>query len=231
MDKIIYTSAYYSLLVQFIIAAICLFGTFITLNTEDKILNEILILETVVQCIEFSFYIWLIFNFSQIKTNVTLVRYFDWFITTPTMLFSLICFLIYYNNKHSGLSTEFLSIKQIYTNNSSTINTVFVFNALMLLLGFLGEFKAIAKNIGFLLGSVCLAVAYYLIYDNYLGEQHVSQFMFWFSFIIWSLYGVAYLLPFTRKNVFYNILDVVAKNFNGLLILLLILYTKYISNN
>ena len=69
MDKSIYTSAYYSLFVQFIIGIICLGGIFLKLDNNDKILNEILILETIVQSIEFIFYIWLVFNFSNISTT------------------------------------------------------------------------------------------------------------------------------------------------------------------
>tara|TARA_Y100000389_G_scaffold184179_1_gene202381 strand:+ start:68 stop:751 length:684 start_codon:yes stop_codon:yes gene_type:complete len=227
MNQSIYTTAYYSLVIQFIIAIICLTGTFINLNNDDKILNEILILETIVQCIEFSFYIWLIFNFSQIKTNVSLIRYMDWFITTPTMLFSLICFLIYYNNKQSGVSNEFLSIKQIYTSNSYTINTVFIFNAFMLILGLLGEIKIIKKYLATIIGFLALVVSYYLIYSNFVGEHLINNYLFWINFILWSLYGIAYMFSFKYKNIFYNILDIFSKNIIGLLIVLYILSIKY----
>jgi len=125
MNQNIYTSAYYSLLVQFIIAVFCLSGTFFKLNTDDKILNEILVLETIVQFIEFFFYIWLVFNFSNIKIDVSLIRYLDWFITTPTMLFSLICFMVYYNKKTQNISTTSLSMREIYNNNSSIINKIY----------------------------------------------------------------------------------------------------------
>ena len=81
MKQSVYTSAYYSLFVQFIIGIICLGGIFLKVDINDKILNEILILETIVQCIEFVFYIWLVFNFSNITTDISLIRYIDWFIT------------------------------------------------------------------------------------------------------------------------------------------------------
>ena len=146
MDKQIYTTAYYSLFIQFILAIICTLGTFIKINDSDSILHEILILETIVQFIEFSFYIWLLTTFSQIKTNVSSIRYIDWFITTPTMLFSLICFMIYYNNTHNNIPTDHLSIMNIYNTNSSTINNIFIFNAVMLLTGLLGEINIINNN-------------------------------------------------------------------------------------
>ena len=33
---------------------------------------------------------------------------------------------------------------------------------------------------------------------------------------VWSLYGVAALMPADIKNISYNLLDIVAKNFYGL---------------
>ena len=108
MNPSIYTSAYYSLVIQFIIAIICLLGTFIKLDVPDKILHEVLVLETVVQFIEFSFYVWLIYNFNNIKIDISVVRYYDWFLTTPTMLFALICFMVYFHEK-----TEFNSTTEV----------------------------------------------------------------------------------------------------------------------
>ena len=68
MDKEIYTSALYSIIIQFIIGVVCIGGLFIELDKEDRVLNEILLLESIVQFIEFSFYLWLV-NESRIKIN------------------------------------------------------------------------------------------------------------------------------------------------------------------
>ena len=219
MDKSIYTSAYYSLFVQFIIGIICLGGIFLKVDNNDKILNEILILETVVQGIEFIFYIWLVFNFSNISTNVSLIRYIDWFITTPTMLFSLICFMIYYNNKNNNISTTSLNMRDIYKDNYDVINNTVIFNAIMLITGLLGEFNIISKYISCFIGSIFLSLSFYLIYINFVGNNLLNKSLFWFNYILWSLYGIAYLMSFNNKNIAYNILDVFAKNFNGLMIL------------
>lgn len=227
MDKGIYTSALYSLIIQFIIGIVCVSGLFIELNKEDRVLNEILLLESIVQFIEFSFYVWLVFNFSNITTNVTLIRYFDWFITTPTMLFSIISFMIYYGNKINNISNEFLTLSSIYNSHTSIINNVIVLNAIMLVTGFLGELGKIGKSIGFIMGTICLSVSYYLIYSNFVNDIFINKTVFWFNFIIWSLYGIAYLMSYTNKNTFYNILDIFSKNINGLMIFALILYTKY----
>jgi bacteriorhodopsin len=222
MDISIYKSALTSLIIQLIIGLLSLYGLSIKLEKNELILNQILLLETIVQFIEFSFYIWLVFNFSKIKVNVSLIRYLDWFITTPTMLFSIISFFIYQNVK-----PEFLSLKNIFYDNINILTWIFGLNAFMLILGFLGEIKLIKKYLATILGFFGLIGAYYLIYTNFVGDNLMNNFLFWFNFILWSLYGIAYMLSFKNKNIFYNILDVFAKNINGLLILAYILYVKY----
>ena len=60
-------SAYISLIIQFITGVISLYGIFIPLPFKDRILREILILETIVQVIEFIFYVWLVVSFYKIN--------------------------------------------------------------------------------------------------------------------------------------------------------------------
>lgn len=222
MDISIYKSALMSLILQLIIGLLSLYGLSIKLEKNELILNQILLLETIVQFIEFSFYIWLVFNFSNIKVNVSLIRYIDWFITTPTMLFSIISFFIYQNVK-----PEFVSLKNIFYDNINILTWIFGLNAFMLILGFSGEIKLINKYWATILGFFGLIGSHYLIYTNFVGEKLINNYIFWFNFILWSLYGIAYMLSFKNKNIFYNILDVFAKNINGLLILAYILYVKY----
>ena len=66
MNKDIYTSAIYSVTLQVIIGIISILVLFIKMRSEDLILNELLLLETIVQFVEFTFYIWLIYNFSKL---------------------------------------------------------------------------------------------------------------------------------------------------------------------
>jgi bacteriorhodopsin len=53
-----------------------------------------------------------------------------------------------------------------------------------------------------------------MIYVNYVTTN--NGYFFWYFFIFWALYGVAAILPYFIKNIFYNILDLFAKNFFGL---------------
>jgi len=69
-------TAYISIFVQIITAIISVYGLFIPLNFKDIILREILILELIVQIIEFIFYIWLIITLQSINEDITYVRYF-----------------------------------------------------------------------------------------------------------------------------------------------------------
>lgn len=231
MNQSIYTSAYYSLVIQFIIAIICLLGTFIKVDNQDKILQEVLVLETVVQFIEFSFYVWLVYNFNNIKIDISVLRYYDWFLTTPTMLFALICFMVYFHKKtQPNSSTEEMSLVNIYHENSSVIDKILVSNALMLVLGYLGELNIISKVNGFMWGTFFLLYAFYYLYVTFVQNQSINKYLFWFNFILWSGYGIAYLLSHENKNNMYNILDVFAKNINGLFILLFIVFNYYLTS-
>ena len=180
MNQSIYTSAYYSLVIQFIIAIICLLGTFIKVDNQDKILREVLVLETVVQFIEFSFYLWLVYNFNNIKIDISVVRYYDWFLTTPTMLFALICFMVYFHKTpENNSTTEEMSLENIYHENSSIIHKILVSNALMLLLGYLGELNIISKVTGFLGGTFFLLYAFYYLYVTFVQEHSINKYLFW----------------------------------------------------
>lgn len=231
MNKNIYNSAFYSLGVQLSIAFLCVGAIFIKIKPEDQIINEILILETFVQLIEIAFYIWLIFQFSSIQIDVSLVRYFDWFITTPTMLFSLISFMIYYNirNSSSPQLTKDLSVESIAIQHKNLLIQIGALNAIMLGFGLLGELKKINKQVSFGMGTIALLWVFYLIYDNFVSSNILIQFLFWFNFLVWAMYGVAYLLKFDAKNITYNILDVFSKNINGLMILGYIVYLQFFS--
>ena len=230
MNKDIYTSAIYSIILQVIIGIISIFGLFIKMKDEDLILNELLLLETIVQFVEFTFYIWLIYNFSKINFNVTLVRYIDWFITTPTMLFTIIAFMIYRNNISDNNKKESVTLNSIISENSLNLLYVFIANACMLILGFLGEYNSIDRILAFLTSSLFLFVSFYIIYKNYVLDDKLNKMVFWFNFILWCGYGIAYLYPIATKNIAYNILDIFSKNINGLLLTIYILFLYAPSN-
>jgi bacteriorhodopsin len=87
-----------SITIQIITGLIEFFTLFINVKPNIVFLKNLLVIEFIVQMIELLFYIWLFRNINT-SANITPKRYADWFITTPTMLFTLIMYLIYTNTK------------------------------------------------------------------------------------------------------------------------------------
>jgi hypothetical protein len=169
-------------------------------------------MDVIVQLIEGMFYLWLVFNLNSV-TNITPKRYIDWVITTPTMLVTLIFYLIYLNNK-DNIANINLSFFDLLINNSNTISIVLLLNWLMLIFGYLGETKIIPTLTGVLLGFIPFIIYYLIIYINYVKTELGFNMFIYFVFF-WSLYGIVALLPYYLKNALYNILDIFAKNFFG----------------
>ena len=48
--------------------------------------------------------------------------------------------------------------------------------------------------------------------------------LFKFLVVVWGLYGIAAMTDIKSKNIAYNLLDIVSKNFYGLFIYYYILY-------
>jgi len=219
----IYNSARFSLIVQIIICVICSYGLTFKLEPKHIILNELLILETVVQVIELMFYVGLVYSFSKLKNNVSVLRYYDWFLTTPTMLFTIIAFMIYKNQlnkqeKNKEKSGSYTSITSIFQENKEIIMHILLLNAAMLGFGVLGEKKILSRKRAFLSGSAAFTSAFYLIYENFVNDLLINKQVFWFNFILWAMYGIAYTFSYKNQNIAYNILDIFSKNLNGLLI-------------
>lgn len=224
MKDLILNSAYFSISVQLIIGILGLHGIFIKLQEKDSILTHIMIMETLVQFIELTFYIWIIMQLSRVAYEVTFVRYFDWFITTPIMLISTTFFMEYLNKKDQKIIT----VESMINTRSTELIQIFVSNLLMLLFGFLAELKVISRVLGFVLGTIAFCYSFYIIYSGFVGTNIISQYLFYFIFIVWFLYGVAFLFPYVKKNIMYNFLDILSKNFYGLFIYYTILKTSAI---
>jgi hypothetical protein len=182
-------------------------------------------LELAIQFVEGMFYVWLFYNLHTV-VNVTPKRYIDWVITTPTMLISLIIYLIYLDKKAENKTNE-LELFTVIKDNSNVIVPVVILNWLMLLFGYLGEIRAIPVLLGVFLGFIPFLIYYYLIYVNYVTENSSGYLLFWYFFFFWSLYGFVAVLPYYLKNALYNILDLFAKNFFGVFLSYIIFSGNY----
>ena len=222
-----YSTLVVSIIVQIITGIIEIStGIFAHVSPEFNIIKQLLFLEITVQMVEGLFYVWLLYNFTSV-INVTPKRYIDWSITTPTMLITLILYLIFLERREKKEDTIGLNFFDLVVENGNTISNVFILNWAMLFFGYLGEMKILSTPIGVLLGFIPFLLYYYIIYQKYAIESSSGVKIFWYFFIFWSLYGVVALLPYYLKNGFYNILDLFAKNFFGLFLSYIILLKKY----
>jgi bacteriorhodopsin len=207
----IYESGFISLIIQFITGIFILLGLNIKIPDDKKLLNDLLKIEFGVQSIEFIFYIWLILNVNKVS-DVTKYRYYDWMLSTPLMLITLTALLDQNNYK---------SLYEFINNNKTFLSKILLANFFMLLLGLLGELKVIDYNTAIILGWIPFIYVFKEIYDKFIKNKDINRdkkLLYFFFLISWSLYGVAAFLPYSPKNVMYNILDLFSKNLLGLIL-------------
>lgn len=211
-----YNTLFISIIIQ-IITGIIEIGAFflVKVPTMYLIIKQLLILELVVQFFEGLFYIWLSYNFTKEALNITPKRYLDWAITTPTMLITLMLYLIYLNKMEENKTCK-LEFFTLLKENSIIFMSVVFLNWIMLLFGYLGEIGIINLLAGVAIGFIPFLIYYYIIYINYVSLTNSGYLLFWYFFFFWSLYGVVSVFPHYLKNSFYNILDLFSKNFFGI---------------
>ena len=233
--QLLFYSVYFSLWIQLITGMVQIHGILIEIDKGDFVLKEILILETIVQFIEAVFYVYIAFALTGINiSSVTPRRYFDWVITTPVMLITTILFMEYdkkesFSNKEDDTEKEDLRLMSFVNENKEDIIKIVVFNFFMLMFGYLGEINVINKFIGIPIGFVFFFLSFEIIYRRYAFTQkttRTNKILFIFLISIWSLYGVAAMFPTLEKNLGYNVLDILSKNFYGLYIYYRILKLK-----
>lgn len=214
-----------SIAIQIFTFIVSIHGIFTEIPAAYILIKDLFFLELFVQLIEGVFYIWLAFNFLKL-TNITPKRYFDWALTTPTMLITLIAYLTFINAKETN-QTQDLTLYSILTTNSNTIIPILLLNWAMLLFGYLGEIRVIPVLYSIILGFIPFIIYYAMIYYNFVQTNN-NGFMFFLYFLFfWSLYGFVAALPYYVKNILYNILDLFAKNFFGLFLAYIIYTGKY----
>ena len=204
-----------SLILQIVTGIVSLHGFFVKIPKKDNILKDILGMETIVQFVEFAFYIWMSLALLNVEKMASR-RYIDWVITTPVMLISTIIFMKYNYNKEQN--KERFTLKDFFQDDRDNVIKLVIYNLGMLVFGYLGENNIIPKYLGITIGFIFFFLAFKLIYTEYAVNTSIGKKLFYFMFIIWSLYGVVAVMPPNIKNTSYNILDIIAKNFYGLFI-------------
>jgi hypothetical protein len=210
-------TAHLSLRIQILTAFIDGWGLTLKVDPASEIFKELLWVELIVQTIELIFYIWMVRNMTKVP-NITVYRYIDWVFTTPTMLLTLIVFLSHEEGK-------IVTLKESIKSNEALLKNVVGLNMAMLTSGFLGEVGAIDKRTGAAVGFLPFAAYWKLIYDQKvkpLGPTDVKRKVFWYFVAFWTLYGVAAMMPYREKNAMYNVLDLFAKNFFGIFLVVIV---------
>ena len=207
-------TVYFSLLVQIVTGVFDYYVIQLNIPSKLLILQEVLIMELIVQIIEGIFYVWLALNITTVA-NITPHRYYDWYLTTPTMLVSLCIYLVYLKNEERNIETKDSFFKIIYDNLNVLISILFL-NFLMLTSGYLTEIKKVSQLSGVLIGFIPFFICFYLIYYYFARFSLFGTEIFFYFLIVWSMYGIAALMNYRIKNIMYNILDLFAKNFFGL---------------
>jgi bacteriorhodopsin len=213
-DTLVQASIDTSLFIQVLTLFFNVWAFFLPVSNWDFALKEILGLETAVQIVELIFYGWYRSRILETTNDVTRFRYYDWFLTTPTMLFSTACFYGFLGHSKET-ETQPFSVVPFFQQESNWFLLMFLMNALMLLFGYLQEIGMISLVSSTVFGYLALLGSFGIVY-RYASKIPAQQWLFRFMASTWSLYGVAALLPSREKNVSYNVLDVFAKNFYGL---------------
>jgi bacteriorhodopsin len=226
MNSILHSSLWFSIVVQVVTGIIELLALFVKTAPGMALIKQLLGLEVAVQAVEGAFYVWLYNNIHTVK-NITPKRYADWALTTPTMLITLIAYLIYLNDSGDRKS---LSLLQILRENAVPFAQILGLNWLMLLFGYLGEVGVIPIVAGVALGFAPFIAYFYIIYERFIvnannpdnTNTNTSMKIYAYFLVFWSLYGIVAVLPYTLKNTIYNVLDLFSKNFFGLFLSYLI---------
>ena len=197
---------------------------------DQKLIQGLVQIELFVQFIEIIFYVWLLSAFSK-ATKVTEKRYYDWIITTPSMLFVFISYLDFINNNETidevNSESTYTYLLHMLNKHSHNLSIILSLNFLMLGMGFLGETKILDKYSALIGGFVPFSLYFYYIYDKYAKYTSTGTVMWSLFVCIWSFYGVASIQSYTVKNICYNILDIISKNFFGIYLA----YVAFITTN
>jgi hypothetical protein len=200
-----------SIYTQLIAGLVSVYGLTLYLPDKDLILKDILILETIVQIIEFCWYYFIIQKLPQ--EEMAKSRYHDWVITTPLMLVTIFSFLLYQEEIEQHPNNPPIRLLYILKTHKETITQIILSNFAMLSIGYLYETGQVSYKIAFVYGFIFLLNTFNIIYKNAGIKSTKGKYMFSIMFSLWSVYGIAFIFPTGIKNSIFNITDLFSKNF------------------
>lgn len=196
------TSSFYT--VTATLGAVAVFSAIrsLTSKTSKKKLSNAT--AALINVIAFIHYTRMTNMWSTDKNNITGIRYSDWFITCPLLLFEFFILMdwIYYDQE------EKLNIKD---NLTTPIIITVLATLAMLFCGYLSEKYINLKWQLFTLAFIFLIIIFAILINTKPKKRNDknSPKYPWIFIGLWVLYGFSYLSK--NKNIFYNILDLIAK--------------------
>ena len=196
------------------------------IGNPPPLLQLILVLETVVQGVEFLWYLTIgaLYFFRKMTFGVE-YRYIDWVITTPVMLVTLMFLVIYFH-------FPCLEVAKLvdFPGFGGLLALIILADWGMLFLGCMVEANwwnvRRLKYVRWLLalGFVPLCVAFIphvIAATERPSDSAVAVVVP--TFVLWSLYGVVAIAAYGEerarwRNAFYNILDLLSKNLAGVVV-------------
>jgi bacteriorhodopsin len=187
--------------------------TFIeALRTHNPKIRHIMNLETCISIVAAVFYGMFVEKIKDVEASekdipyaeINLLRYTDWFISTPLMLLVLCLVLSMEKKKPLTIYVYFI---------------VLVMDIAMLALGYMGELKLLEKRIALVLSFLAFFLLYGFIWMTFMstGKNTFGATLSYYVFLVfWSIYGVVYMADEETKNIAFNVLDLIAKAFVGI---------------
>lgn len=221
-----------SLAVQFVLLIVSFVTIIVGDATRPQLLTVSLWLETLVQLVEFFWYsvVGALLFFANTVVGPpgsfgVQYRYFDWFLTTPTMLITLYL-LVYYFHETCTSTAALRDVAELPVH----LVMIILFDWGMLALGLTFELGLWPRGLWswpLVLGFVPLFLAFYP-HVSLLGERATDEAvaLIVVNLTLWSIYGmVSIAFPqrqgLDRKNIAFNVLDLLSKNVLGVVVSIL----------
>jgi len=198
MAEIVRLTTQASIIIQALSTVFGIKGILTPVVPSKVVLVNVLKLEMLVTTIQLVWYIKLYKSFNL--TTMATKRYSDWFVTTPLMLTSMAVYYVYESGKQFTIEKYRKPLVQM-----------FIANFVMLLVGFLAEKGLMDRVVALGIGFAAFGFVFKKLYDEFRTDESDQLYKLLTS--VWALYGVAFMLPDVQKNIMYNCLDLISKNF------------------
>jgi len=197
----------YSFMITYILLLTTATLTFIeSLRNNTPEIRHVLNLETCISLVAGYFYSVFLGQIEMYENqgkpivwaDISKTRFVDWSITTPMMLLVLCIVLCHHSGKKIKLSV---------------FVTILLLNYSMLFMGCLGEFGYLNRLVAFIVGFFPFVAMFWVIYTQFVKPKYsfTNYAFFGVYLVVWSLYGLFYLVEENWKNIGMNILDCIAK--------------------